>query len=241
MSIQLQFQFNRASSSYGPAYGVFETKLNSTNLEIAKSLQRQVKCEEDGLETDISPNKIYITKQTGQSNKVEDIKPKDNALLMGYTLGYICNVNSTHADEGSTNYWTLRQIYDTDARASTEEATMRSKIFAADRGFGFFVFEQKVFPSYLADYSSNVIVFYGAVIYVIASLFRGVFVPNTWEIFIKDAPFTEDILKICQSIHVYRVQRELVKEEELYQILIDIMRSPEMIKSLCGSSLKKKL
>ena len=31
------------------------------------------------------------------------------------------------------------------------------------------------------------------------------------------------------------------REEELYQILVDIMRSPEMIKALCGSSLKKKL
>ena len=31
------------------------------------------------------------------------------------------------------------------------------------------------------------------------------------------------------------------REEELYHILIDIMRSPEMIKSISGSSLKKKL
>ena len=34
--------------------------------------------------------------------------------------------------------------------------------------------------------------------------------------------------------------RELEKEEELYMMLIDIMRSPEMIKSICGSSLKQK-
>ena len=161
---------------------------------------------------------------------------------MGYKLGYKCIVNPTQADAGgSTNYWTLKSLYNTDAAYNPEKATMKNKIFAADDGFGFFVFEQKVFPSYLADYSSNVIVFYGAVIYVIASVFRSAFVPRTWEIDIKDAPFTGDILKICQSIHVYRVQRELVKEEELYHILIDIMRSPEMIKSLCGSSLKKKL
>lgn len=46
---------------------------------------------------------------------------------------------------------------------------------------------------------------------------------------------------ICTAIFIYRVQRKLVEEEELYFILIDIMRSPEMIKSLTGSSLKKKL
>lgn len=161
---------------------------------------------------------------------------------MGYKLGYKCKVNTTQsADDSSTNYWTLRALYNTDAKLNPEETILRKKVFAADSGFGFFVFEQKVFPAFLVDYSSNVIVFYGAVIYVIASLFRAAFVPRTWEIVIKDAPFTEDILKICQSIHVYRVQRELLKEEELYHILIDIMRSPEMIKSLCGSSLKKKL
>ena len=48
-----------------------------------------------------------------------------------------------------------------------------------DHRYGFFVFEQKVFPAFLVDYSSNVIVFYGAVIYVIASLFRAAFLPRT--------------------------------------------------------------
>ena len=42
------------------------------------------------------------------------------------------------------------------------------------------------------------------------------------------------------AINIYRVQRELEKEEELYMMLIDIMRSPEMIKSICGNSLKPK-
>lgn len=64
-------------------------------------------------------------------------------------------------------------------------------------------------PGLFAAYSSNLVVFYVTIIYVIATVFRGIFVPRTWEIFIIDAPMTEDILKICQSIHVYRVQHEL--------------------------------
>lgn len=67
------------------------------------------------------------------------------------------------------------------------------------------VFAQKVLPSFLRDYSSNLIVFYISVVFVIATLFRGAFVPKTNEIFIKDAPYTEDLLMICQSIHIYRV------------------------------------
>jgi len=66
-------------------------------------------------------------------------------------------------------------------------------------------------PGFFAAYSTNLVVFYVTIIYVIATVFRSIFVPRTWEIFIIDAPLTEDILKICQSIHVYRVQHELQK------------------------------
>ena len=40
MSLLLQYEFQRASSSYGPAYGVYETVLNSTNVNIAENLLR---------------------------------------------------------------------------------------------------------------------------------------------------------------------------------------------------------
>jgi hypothetical protein len=73
------------------------------------------------------------------------------------------------------------------------------------------VFSQKVLPSYLSQYSASILVFYISVVYVIASLFRSAFVPMTWEIFIWDAPFNDDILMICQSIHIYRVQMQLEK------------------------------
>lgn len=81
-------------------------------------------------------------------------------------------------------------------------------------GCGFFIFLQKTLPGFLADYSSNLIVFYVSIVYVIAISFRAVFVPKTWEIFIIDAPFTEDLLMICQSIHIYRVQRDLEREHD---------------------------
>ena len=71
---------------------------------------------------------------------------------------------------------------------------MRKSIFSANDGFGFFVFEQRVLPSFLSEYGANIIVFYVTVIFVVASLFRSAFVPRTWEIFIIDTPFTEDIL-----------------------------------------------
>lgn len=56
-----------------------------------------------------------------------------------------------------------------------------------------------------------------------------------------DAVNTEELIMVCQCIYIYRKQNNLKNEEELYMILIDIMRSPETLKSITGTSLKKKL
>jgi len=45
---------------------------------------------------------------------------------------------------------------------------------------------------------------------------------------------------LCETINVYRLKENYTKEEELYFLLIDIMRSPEQLKMITGSSLKTK-
>jgi hypothetical protein len=64
-------------------------------------------------------------------------------------------------------------------------------------------------------------------------MFHSIMVPVTAKIYIEDAPFTHDILNICQAVYIYRFRRNYVQEEYVYQLLIDIMRSPEMIKEMC--------
>lgn len=97
-------------------------------------------------------------------------------------------------------------------------------------------FNQTLLPSYFAAYSGSIIIFYASVVYLIASSFRSGFVPQAYSIFIVDAVNTEDIIMICQCIYIYRLQRKLKEEEELYLVLMDIMRSPETLLSLTGSS-----
>lgn len=103
------------------------------------------------------------------------------------------------------------------------------------------MFNKDVLPNFLSAYASSVLFFYVAIVYVVASTFRSALVPLTSDVFIINAPFTDTILKICQCIYIYRVQKNLENEEELYHILLEIMRSPETIKQMSGSSLKKKL
>ena len=56
---------------------------------------------------------------------------------------------------------------------------------------------------------------------------------------LKEMPYPDDLLLICNSVVSSRLENKLEREEELYYVLIDIMRSPEMIKAITKSSLRK--
>ena len=86
----------------------------------------------------------------------------------------------------------------------------------------------------------NVITLYAVIIYAIFKLFRSAFVPDTSKIPITDARDPDDILMLCETINLYRMKQMLPQEEELYFLLIDIMRSPVMFKDLCRDSIKNK-
>lgn len=90
-------------------------------------------------------------------------------------------------------------------------------------GLSFFVFSRKTLPSII---NFPLITFYISIIYVLAKLFRTGLVPITAAIVINDAPFPEDILMVCETIKLYRLKGRLDDEEELFFLLIDIMRSP---------------
>lgn len=102
-------------------------------------------------------------------------------------------------------------------------------------GLSFFVFSRKTLPSII---NFPLITFYISIVYVIAKLFRAGMVPITAAIVINDSPFPEDILMLCETIKLYRLKGRLDDEEELFFLLIDIMRSPQVLKAICGDSTK---
>jgi hypothetical protein len=67
------------------------------------------------------------------------------------------------------------------------------------------LFNQSVLPAIIAAYSGTILVFYGTIVYLFAGLFRSGLVPLSYEIFITDAPYPDDILMICTAIFIYRV------------------------------------
>mmetsp|Transcript_4982 Transcript_4982/g.3611 ORF Transcript_4982/g.3611 Transcript_4982/m.3611 type:complete len:126 (+) Transcript_4982:1832-2209(+) len=105
-------------------------------------------------------------------------------------------------------------------------------------GVSFFTFSLKISPS---SFNYTIIAFYAGVVLVAASLLRSAMEVDTNDIFIYEMIYTDALMLLCECIYIYRMQNNLEKEEEIYYVLMDVMRSPEMIKQITGSSLKKKI
>jgi hypothetical protein len=78
-------------------------------------------------------------------------------------------------------------------------------------GVGFIFFNQALLPSFLAEYSASILIFYATIVYIVASSFRSAFVPMSYTLFIENAVYCEDIIMICQCIYIYRLQKNLAR------------------------------
>ena len=63
----------------------------------------------------------------------------------------------------------------------------------------------------------------------------------TGQAFINEINEPEPILKLCECIHMMRHEKKLAREEVYYHMLVEILRSPELLRHLTGSSLKGEL
>ncbi|KAL4474993.1 hypothetical protein ABPG74_001689 [Tetrahymena malaccensis] len=81
----------------------------------------------------------------------------------------------------------------------------------------------------------SIITIYTSVILVIGKLIKSVFSGDIQLLMFTDQPHSDKLIKICDAIAYSRTERDLIKENLLYWELIDLMRSPEVVKMLTGS------
>ena len=63
----------------------------------------------------------------------------------------------------------------------------------------------------------------------------------TSNAFINEINKPDALLKLCEAIHLMRHEQKLREEEEYHLMLVEVLRSPELLKALTGSSLKGEL
>lgn len=88
----------------------------------------------------------------------------------------------------------------------------------------------------------SIITFYISIVYVVGTLIKLSTRGSGLNVIMTDMSITESLQTICEGIYISRMIGNFDKEEELYYELIDILRSPEIMKMITGtSSIKKSL
>ena len=106
------------------------------------------------------------------------------------------------------------------------------------QGLRFFTISEKYSPM---TFSFSIITFYISVVGLLGRLLRYT-LAGPVNFIMTEMPDPEPIINMCNGIYLSRMTGDLLREEELYYELIDIVRSPEMLKLITGrSSIKEKV
>lgn len=104
-------------------------------------------------------------------------------------------------------------------------------------GLKFFAISEKYSPM---TFSFSVVTFYISVVGLAGRLLRW-FLAGPVNFIMTEMPNPEPLINMCNGVYLSRMTGDLLREEELYYELVDIIRSPEMLKSITGrSSIKEK-
>lgn len=93
-----------------------------------------------------------------------------------------------------------------------------------------------VSASFFASY--NITTFYTGVSYIIGGQVRIAFLYSTYTAWMYEITHPDAIIKLIECCYMKRHELDLVGEEESYRMLQEIVRSPELLKAITGSSLK---
>lgn len=89
--------------------------------------------------------------------------------------------------------------------------------------------------------ATSIMGFYIGVALIVGQTLRKIVVYNADRIYVTEIPNPDPVRNLIRCIYMQRLEQNLRKEEELFFILMEIMRSPEMIRAICGSSLRAPL
>ena len=90
-------------------------------------------------------------------------------------------------------------------------------------------------------FNFSVLTFYVSVVYLCGRLLRLVTGGMANNLVISEMPNPDYLINLCEGVYIARMSGKLDNEEELYYELIDILRSPEIVKMVTGRSSKAKV
>ncbi|OMJ82306.1 hypothetical protein SteCoe_17020 [Stentor coeruleus] len=110
---------------------------------------------------------------------------------------------------------------------------MTKSIHDGDVGLRFYVISDTFSPM---TFNFSIITFYISIVYLAGRLIRVITYGSGMNCVMTDMKNAATLNTLCVAVYVSRMIGKISKEQEFYFELIDILRSPELIKKLTGSS-----
>jgi len=107
-----------------------------------------------------------------------------------------------------------------------------------NQGLIFFAITNKV-PGFLVSFSIQA--FYIGIVFFAGTFTKRALAGQISNLTLCDLPAAEEIIQIYEGILIARADKNLVKEERLYWELMDILRSPEVLKLITKSAVQERL
>ena len=207
---------------------IVSKRLDKIIYDYKKELIQQIKDIKDILlncdnETFVSFEKMYASPHHLTANiNPEIIHDENYDFTQGIELGFTgCTNYSSKEISYLKSFFILKKI--------KKDISVNE-----DLGLFFFVFSDKISSS-TSGYS--VISFYLTFILIIGNYIRNFFSGQAEKVNLTEMPNPEEIINLCEGILTSRHSFDFEQEEELYYILIEIMRSPDYLKILTNSSI----
>ena len=163
-------------------------------------------------------NKIYPPIRLRASSHPKSLK-SENFHNLDVQIGFVgCKNNTKNVSSYLESYFTF-------SAHISENHT---------EGIKFHVFSDKVSST---TFSYSVLTFYVAFVLVVGSYVRNFFAGQPEKIILTEMPHNEEIMDLCEGIKISRYSYDFEEEEKLYYILIEIMRSPDILILLTSSSI----
>lgn len=98
------------------------------------------------------------------------------------------------------------------------------------------VYNENVMGSVLSSVMAmSVIGIYVTIVYAVGRFLRIVFDRYSERVIYEELPETEKLFEICEGIFIAQLEGDMVKEKRLYDLLIIVYRSPELMIKMTGA------
>lgn len=122
-----------------------------------------------------------------------------------------------------------------------DKAEMQKKKVQQEQNLVILVYNEEVIGSFFGNaLQLSVVGLYATIVIAIGRFIRIVFDRLSQRVMYEELPNTKQLFELCEGIFIAQQEGDLVREKQLYDLLILMYRSPEALIKITGTRLQHK-